>query len=432
MAGIRERIKNSWNAFMGRDPTNDLSYRWGWGYPYISSTRPDKNVISVKNLKNITSNIYNKIAVDTSLLDIKHVRLDKDDQYAETINDELNYILCNSANIDQTSTAFMRDIILTMFDEGCAAVVPVETDKDPYTSDSYKVLAARVGKILEWAPYSVLVELYNERKGIKEQIWVDKRICAIIENPFYVIMNEQNSIAQRLFRVINQLEKNNAQVSSGKIDLLVQLPYAVKSEARTKIANERVKNLEVQLTGSQYGIGYIDASERVIQLNRSVENNLWTQVQDLTVQLYNVFGLSQAVFNGTANETEINNYYNSSIEPTITAICEEIERKWLTRTAISQKQAVRFFRSPFKLVPASQAAEIADKFTRNEIMTSNEVRSIFGLKPSSDPKANELRNSNISHPDEEENRNNITNISSITKDNKKSIDSIKRMLENKF
>lgn len=429
MAGFRERIRNSWNAFLGRDPTNYSPYRDG--FPYVSTSRPDKNGMSIKNLKNMTANIYSKIAVDTSLLDVKHVRLDKEDRYLGTIDDELNYILTKSANIDQTSTSFIRDIILTMFDEGCAAVVPIDTDVNPYESESYKIFAARVGKVLEWTSYSVLVEIYNDRKGIKEQLWVDKRICAIIENPFYVIMNEQNSIAQRLFRIISQLEKSNEQVSSDKIDLLIQLPYAVKSEARNKIANDRVKDLEVQLAGSKYGIGYIDASERVIQLNRSVENNLWAQAQDLTVQLYNVFGLSQAVFNGTANEAELNNYYNSSIEPTITAICEEIERKWLSRTAISQKQAIRFFRSPFKLVPASQAAEIADKFTRNEIMTSNEVRSIFGLKPSSDPKADELRNSNISHPDEE-NNNDTKDNSSENYEKKDSIVNITKMIERKF
>lgn len=393
MAGLRERIKNGWNAFNGRDPTKPL-------YGYGSSFRPDRIRLSRTNSRSIVNSIYNRIAIDVSAMNVEHVRLDENGNYKETIDDELNTVLTRSANNDQTGRALFQDIVMSMFDEGCVAVIPVVTDTDPEDTESYKIHSLRTGKILEWYPYEVKVEAYDERVGRKKEIILPKSFVAIIENPFYSIMNEPNSTLQRLIRVLSQLDRTNEETSAGKMDLIVQLPYTVKSKARQIQAESRRKDLEAQLTGSQYGIGYIDGTERVIQLNRSIENNLWAQAKDLTVDLYNQLGWTQSVFDGTADEKTLLNYYDRTVTPTITAITEEMERKWLSKTAITQRQAIRYFRNPFKLIPVSQFAEMADKLTRNEIMTSNEVRGVIGLKPSNDPKADELRNSNLNHPDE--------------------------------
>lgn len=394
MASPIERFKSAYNAFMGRAPTTRTVYYGG------SGSRPDRARRRIQNERSLVNSIYSVISVDSASIDVKHVRLDEKGNYKETINDNLNRVLTISANIDQTGRSLIRDIVYSMLDEGCVAIVPTDTTADPNKTDAYEVLEARVGKIIEWFPKHVRVEVYNESTGRKTQIVVEKRYTPIIENPFYSIMNEPNSTLQRLIRTLNQLDQINAQNSAGKMDLIIQLPYLVKSEARQKQAEERRRSVEAQLTGSQYGVAYIDGTERVIQLNRPVENNLWNQAKELKEDLFNQMGLSMDVFNGTADEKTMINYYSRSIEPILTAIVEEMERKWLSITAQSQRQAIRFFRDAFKLVPVSQIAEIADKFTRNEIMTSNEIRSKIGMAPSSDPKADELRNSNINQKDE--------------------------------
>lgn len=398
MPSLFERARNSWNAFLGRDPTPNVKYPsiGGWG----SGLRPDRYRLNHNNSRSIVSSIYNQIAVDVSSVDIRHVRVDDEDRYQETITGPLNRLFSLEANLDQTGRALIRDIVISMCDEGAVALVPTDTDVPPYATDAFKVYKARVGKIVEWYPRHVRVEVYNENTGMKEQIVVEKRTTPIFENPFYTTMNEPNSISQRLIRVLNQLDRTNEQNSAGKIDLLIQLPYAVRGETKTQQAEGRRKNLEAQLSGSQYGIGYIDVSEKVIQLNRSVENNLWAQAQDLLAQLYNQLGFSEKIFDGTADEATMLNYNNRTIEPFLSTIVEEITRKWISLTAQTQGQKMMFFRDPFKLVPVQSVADIADKFTRNEIMTSNEMRSEIGLKPSKDPKADELRNSNLNHPDE--------------------------------
>lgn len=403
MPKIGERFRNGWNAFLGRDPT--FKYRYGG-----SSVRPDRIRLSRTNARSIVNSIYNRIAVDVAAMNINHVRLNEEGNYEETINSDLNNALTIEANIDQTGRALVQDIVMSMFDEGCVAIIPVDTDEDPEDTAGYKIYTLRTGKITQWFPTEVRVEVYNERIGRKEEIDLPKSMVAIIENPFYSIMNEPNSTLQRLIRVLSQLDRTNEECSAGKMDLIVQLPYVVKSKAREIQAEKRRKDLEAQLTGSQYGIGYIDGTERVIQLNRSVENNLWSQAKDLTFELYNQLGLTQSIFDGTADEKTLLNYYDRTINPIITAIVEEMQRKWLSKTARSQGQAIRFFRDPFKLIPVSQLAEMSDKLTRNEIMTSNEVRSVIGLKPSKDPKADELRNSNLNHPDENQNEENSEEI----------------------
>lgn len=395
MSKLTERFRNGWNAFLGRDPT--FNYH---GSGYGGYYRPDRARLSRNNSRTIVNSIYNRIAVDVASMKIEHVRLDENGNYKETIKSDLNNALTKEANIDQTGKELIQDIVMSMFDEGCVAVVPVDTDIDPYQTDSYKIYSLRTGKIVEWYPQHVKVELYDERIGKKREIVVEKSIAAIIENPFYSIMNEPNSTLQRLIRVLNQLDRTNEQCSAGKMDLIVQLPYSIKSSARQAQAEERRKSLEAQLTGSQYGIGYIDSTEHITQLNRSVENNLWSQAKDLTFELYNQLGLTQSIFDGTADENTQLNYQNRTIAVILTAIVENMERKWISKTARTQGQAIRFFSDPFKLIPVNQLAEMSDKLTRNEIMTSNEVRSVIGLKPSDDPKADELRNSNLNHPDE--------------------------------
>lgn len=396
MSRLGERLKRGWNAFMGRDPTEYKYQEIG----YSSGYRQDRKRLSSNNVRTILNSIYNQIAVDVSSIDINHVRLNEKNQYLETIDDPLNQCLTVSANLDQTGRDFIRDIVLTMFDKGVSAIVPVDTDKNPRKTDSYNIYSMRVGEVLKWAPKSILVSLYNEETGQREDIWVEKRFTAIVENPFYSIMNEPNSTAQRLVRTLNHIDRINNELSDGKLDLIVQLPYTIKTEAKQLEAEKRRKSIEAQLRGAKLGVAYIDGTERIVQLNRSLDNNLWAQAKDLTTQMYNQLGFSETIFNGTAKEEDTLNYNNRVVNPIIAAIVEEMHRKFLSVTARTQKQAIRFFKDPFKLVPVNQIAEIADKFTRNEIMTSNEIRSVMGLKPSMDPKADELRNSNLNHPDE--------------------------------
>lgn len=396
MPSITERLKRSWNAFLGRDPT--LTFR---DSSYGSWFRPDRPRLSRGNERSIVTSIYNQIAVDVSAINVLHCRLDENERYTETIRSDLNYALTKRANMDQTGREFMRDVVMSMFDEGCVAIVPVETDKNPYLTQSFDVVKLRTGRVKEWFPRSVRVEVYDEELGRRRELVIDKDICGLIENPFYSIMNEPNSVTQRLIRVLNQIDRTNEQNAAGKMDLIIQLPYLTKTEARQKQAEERRQKLEAQLTNSQYGIGYIDGSEHITQLNRSVENNLWTQAKDLTTQLFSMFGLAEEIFNGTAKEEVLLNYYNRTIEPILSAICEGMEIKFLSRTAQTQGQTIKYFRDPFKLVPVKDLAEIADKFTRNEIMTSNEIRSVIGMRPSKDPKADQLINSNLNHKGED-------------------------------
>ena len=403
MAFPFDRFKSAWNAFMGRDPT--VTKYWYGG----SGTRPDRTRHRIQNERSTINSIYNRMAVDASSIDIKHVRLNDDGNYDKTMNSHLNDVLTKEANIDQTGRAMIRDVVYSMLDEGCIALVPTDLTEDPNVTESYEVLEARVGKVVEWYQQQVRVEVYNETTGKKEEVVVDKRYTPIIENPFYSIMNEPNSTLQRLLRVLNQLDRVNEQNSAGKMDLIIQLPYPTKSAARKREAEDRRKNLEEQLSGSQYGVGYIDASEKVIQLNRSVENNLWNQAKELKEELFNQLGMTMEILNGTADEKTMLNYYSRVIEPILTAIIEELERKWISKTAQSQGQAVRFFRDPFKLVPISNIADIADKFTRNCIMTSNEMRSKIGLEPSKDPKADQLINSNLNQPEEESEKTKVVN-----------------------
>lgn len=402
MPNLGERFKNGWNAFLGRDKL--------YFHPYSgTSLRPDRPRLSRTNSRSIVTSIYNRIAVDVSAMNVNHVKVDENGNYTETVKSDLNNALTTEANLDQTGRELFRDIVMSMFDEGCVAVAPIDTDVDPDDTESYKIYTLRTGKIVQWYPTAVRLEAYNERIGRKQEVEFPKRKVAIIENPFYAIMNEPNSTLQRLIRILGQLDRINEENSAGKMDLIVQLPYVIKSKAKQIQAEERRKDLEAQLTGSQYGIGYIDGTERVIQLNRSVENNLWAQAKDLTLELYNQLGLTQSIFDGTADEKTLLNYYDRTINPIITAIVEEMTRKWLSKTARTQGQSIRFFKDPFKLIPVSQLAEMSDKLTRNEIMTSNEVRGIIGLKPSDDPKANELRNSNLNHPDENQNKKSLQN-----------------------
>lgn len=411
MPNIGSMLKRTWNAFVSRSPTDDNVYMqrprgvsdFEMFYPgFGSASRPDRMHFTRANARSIVTHIYNRIAVDCAQIDIRHVRLNGyDGKFKEVLETSLNYCLTKSANIDQTGRAFIQDAIMSMFDEGCVALVPVDTDGDPRRDDSFKVESIRTGRVTEWFPDRVTVNVYNDLTGKKQDITVPKRCVAIVENPFYATMNEANSTAQRLIRVLNQLDRTNESNSAGKIDLIIQLPYVIRGEAKREQAEARRREIEAQLTGSQYGIAYTDGTERITQLNRAVENNLWTQAKDLLADLYNQLGLTEAIFNGTADEQTMLNYYSHTIEPIVAALTEEMERKWLSRTAVTQLQAIRYFRDPFKLVPVNQIAEISDKLTRNEILTSNEVRAIIGFKPSEDPKADELINANLNHPDEE-------------------------------
>lgn len=391
MAEITQRIRNAWNAFMGRDPTINRAYQYG-GYGGISPIKK-LNITSYRSIMNI---IYNRIAVDCAAVNVQHVRVDENDRYKEIIDDDLNWVLTRSANVDQTGREFIRDIVISMLDEGVVAVVPFMTDVDPNTNTTFNILEARTGKITKWYPREIDAEVYDENTGTKKVLrLLQKRYTPIIENPFYYIMNEPNSVGQRLMRTLTQLDHLNDQASSGKLDLIIQLPYTVKTPAKQELAESRRKAVEAQLTNSVYGIAYIDSTERVIQLNRSLENNLWNQAKELMEELFNQTGLTKSIFDGTADEATLLNYNNRTIEPILTSVVEQMEKAWLSKTAIRQGQRIRFFKDPFKLVPVSQIAEIADKFTRNEIMTSNEIRSVVGMKPSSDPKADMLINANL-------------------------------------
>lgn len=342
--------------------------------------------------------MYNRIALDAAAIGFRHVRLDDNGRYISDINSGLNNCLTVEANADQTGRAFIQDIVMSMLDEGCVAVVPTDTKFDPKTTESVDILTLRTGKILDWYPQHIRVRIYNEHTGNKEDILVPKRIAAIIENPLYSVMNEPNSTLQRLIRKLVLLDGIDEQSSSGKLDLIVQLPYPVKTESRRQQAEQRRKDIESQLTGSKYGIAYTDGTEHITQLNRPVENNLMKQIEYLTSMLYSQSGISQAVLDGSADEKTMLNYYNRTIEPIVSAIADEMKRKFLTKTARSQGQSIGCYRDPFKLVPINEMAEAADKFTRNEIMTSNEIRQAIGMKPSDDPKADKLVNSNISQP----------------------------------
>nr|DAL55071.1 MAG TPA_asm: portal protein [Caudoviricetes sp.] len=387
---LSTRLAHAWNAFTSRDPTQYIIT--GPGY----SSRPDRPRLSRGNEKSIATSIFNRIALDVSSVNIKHCRLDKNGRYVEDIDSGLNNCLNLEANKDQTGRAFIQDVVLSMLDEGCVALVPVETTIDPKSSNSYQIDSMRTGKITEWYPDMVRVRLYNDRTGEKEEILLPKNQVAIIENPLYAVVNEYNSTMQRLIRKLSLLDVTDEQTASGKLDLIIQLPYVIKTEARRQQVERRRKDIIDQLTGSQYGIAYIDGTEKIIQLNRSLENNLLKQVEYLTNMVYSQLGITQSVLDGTADEKTMLNYMNRTVEPIISAIVDELKRKFLTKTARSQLQSIVYFRDPFRLVPVNDIAEIADKFTRNEIMTSNEIRQIVGMQPSKDPKADELVNSNIS------------------------------------
>ena len=396
---IGSRVKRAWNAFLNRDPPSDKNYSYYGGYSY----RPfyDRKGRAID--KTIITAILSRIAVDASSITIQHVKLDENGRYDETINSDLNACFNLSANIDQTGRAFIQDIVLSMLEEGVAAVVPVDTDLNPMTTDSYKIYSMRVGTIMEWFPNHVRVRLYNDRTGEKEEITLPKRMVAIVTNPFYAVMNEPNGTMQRLIRKLNLLDAVDEQSSSGKLDLIIQLPYVIKNDLRRQQAEERRKQIEDQLTGSKYGIAYTDGTERITQLNRSLDNNLLAQVEYLTNMAYSQLTITQEIMNGTADETAMTNYYSRTIEPIVSAIVDEFKRKFLTKTARSQNQSIVFFRDPFKLVPIGTVADMADKFTRNEIMSSNEFRQVIGLKPSKDPAADELRNKNLNQtPGQEE------------------------------
>ena len=388
---IKDRLANAWNAFTGRDPTKYITTEYGPS----SSFRPDRARLTGGNERSIVTSIYNRIAVDVSAVNIRHVKTDDGGNYREEVDSGLNSIFSLEANLDQTYREFVRDIVISMFDEGCVALVAVDTDYAPKDSGAYDILSMRTGKIVEWFPDRVRVRCYNEKTGRKEEIILPKRQVAIIENPFYAVMNEPNSTLQRLIRTLTRIDRTNEENSSGKLDLIIQLPYPIKSPARKEQAEVRRKEIEAQLTGSKYGIAYTDGTERITQLNRAVENNLWTQAQDLTSMLYNQLGITQAILDCTADDKTMNNYMNNTIEPILSAIVDEMNRKFLTKTARSQNQRIMYFMDPFRLIPVSQLADIADKFTRNEILSSNEMRAIIGKKPVDTERANELVNKNI-------------------------------------
>lgn len=391
-----ERLRKSWNAFVGRDPTN---FDYGVG----SGRRLDKSFTRINNARTIVATIYNRIAVDVAAIDFKHVLLNEDGFYKEEISSELNHCLTCEANIDQTGRAFIQDAVMSMFDEGCVALVPTFADVNETKTriQGANIYSLRVGKVVTWFPQAVTVEVYNDITGKRENLTLPKTLVAIVENPFYAIMNEPNSTLQRLLQTISKLDKANDQNTAGKLDLIIQLPYVIKSDMRKKQAEERRQMIEDQLTNSKYGVAYTDGTEKIVQLNRSLENNLFEQVKVLTAELYNQLGLTEAIFTGTADEQTMINYTNRTLEPICAALCTEIERKFLTRTARTQRHAIRFFRDPFKLTPVSQIAEMADKFTRNEIMSSNEIRAKIALKPSDDPKANMLVNANLNQTPEQ-------------------------------
>lgn len=385
------RIRRAWNVFKNRDPMTDMSWRLGYG----DSQRADRAILSSNNEKTIVNAIYNRIALDVASLKFRHVRLDENERFKAEMSTGLNEVLKTEANLDQSGRAFIHDMVLSMIDEGVVAAVPVETTDDPEVSSSYDILQMRVGPIVEWYPQHVKVRLYNSVTGRRQEFTFRKRDVAILENPFYAVMNAPNSTLQRLIRKLRLLDVIDEQAGSGKLDLIIQLPYTIRSEVRQQQAEVRRKSVEDQLAGNKLGIAYIDSTEKVIQLNRSVENNLLKQVEYLTSMLYSQLGFSQSILDGTADEQTMLNYQNKTVEPLASTITDEFKRKFLTKTARTQGQSIMFFTEPFRITPVSQIAEIADKFTRNEILTSNEIRQIIGIKPSDDPKADELHNSNL-------------------------------------
>lgn len=388
---LRDRVRSGWNAFMNKDPTINGPANYGISY----SRRPDRIRLNHSNEKSIVTSVYNRMAVDAASYEIKHVRLDENGRYKETINSTLNTCLTLDANVDQTGRALRQDAYMSMFDEGVVAVVPVDYDDNPY-DDNPQILTLRVGKIVEWMPKHVRVRLYDENSGQFKEIIVPKAFTLIVENPFYAVMNEPNSTAQRLIRKLALLDIVDENNGAGKLDLIIQLPYTIKTEAQRKVAENRKKDIEMQLATSKYGIAYTDGTEHITQLNRSVENQLLDQIKDLKDTLYSQLSITEEIMNGTADESVMNNYINRTIEPVLSAFVDEAKRKFLTQTARARQQSIVYFNSPFRLVPVSQLAEMADKFTRNEILTANEVRQAIGYAPSADPKADELRNSNIS------------------------------------
>ena len=391
---IKDRLIHAWNAFTNKDP-----FMSGGVASY--SYRPDRIRLRIGNERSIISSIYTRIAIDVASMNFKHVRLDENGRYIEDMKSGLQDCLTLSANIDQTGRGFIQDIVMSMFDEGCVAIVPVDTTIDPRNSNSYDIQTMRTGKILEWFPDKIRIRLYNDRTGEKEEVTLPKKMVAIVENPLYAVMNEPNSTLQRLIHKLNLLDDIDEQSGSGKLDLIIQLPYTIKSEARKNQAEIRRKSIETQLAGSKYGIAYIDSTEKVTQINRAVDNNLMTQIQYLTSMLYSQLGLTEAVFDGTADEKTMLNYYNRTVEPIASAIVDNMKKSFLTKTAMTQGQSIMFFKDAFKLVPVNNIADIADKFTRNEILTSNEIRGIIGFKPSDDPNADVLLNKNINHPEEQ-------------------------------
>lgn len=392
---LGSRLKHAWNIFLGKSPGD----YWNAGMSY--AYKPDRPRLTRGNERSIVTAVYNRIAMDAAAITIQHVRLDDNDRFLTTIESGLNNCLTLTANLDQTGRAFVQDVVLSLLDEGCVAIVPVDTSFNPEISGAYDIHSVRTGQVLEWYPGYVKVRVYNERTGQKEDILVQKSMAAIVENPLYAVMNEPNSTMKRLVHKLNLLDVVDEQSSSGKLDLIMQLPYVIKTEARRIQAEKRRQDIEEQLAGSKYGIAYTDGTERITQLNRAVENNLMGQIEYLTNMLYSQLGITQSILDGSADEKTMMNYYSRTIEPILSAVVDEMKRKFLTKTARSQRQSIVFFRDPFKLVPVSELSEIADKFTRNEIMTSNEIRQIVGMKPSGDPKADELRNKNLSKSKEE-------------------------------
>lgn len=393
--GILTRLQHGWNAFLNnKDPT--YNYGSGTGYYY----RPDRPRLTRGNERSIVTSVYNRIALDTAAIRINHCITDKNGRFSEIKETRLNACFNLEANIDQTGRAFIQDVVLSMLDEGYVAIVPVDTTFNPKVTGSYDIESMRTGKILQWYPDKVKVRVYNDCTGNKEDIVLPKSFVGIIENPLYAVMNEPNSTMQRLIRKLSLLDVTDEQTASGKLDLIIQLPYVIKTEARRREAEKRRSEIEQQLAGSKYGIAYADGTEKIVQLNRSLENNLMKQIEYLTTMLFSQLGITQSILDGTADEQTMLNYYSRTIEPIISAIVDEVKRKFLTKTARSQNQTILFFRDPFKLVPVNNIAEIADKFTRNEIMTSNEIRQIVGMKPSDDPKADQLVNSNLNQSNE--------------------------------
>lgn len=392
--GFVDSFRHSWDAFMNRAPTVPLTY--GQSYTH----NPDRPRLTRGNERSIITSVFNRIALDVSSISIQHCKLDKNGRFVETIDSSLNRCLNLEANLDQTGRAFMHDVVLSMLDEGCVAIVPVVTDLDPNETSAYAISEMRVGKILEWYPENVRINVYNQRTGRKQEVILPKKMVGIVENPLYAVINEPNSTVQRLIRKLNLLDTIDEQTGANKLDLIIQLPYVIKTDARRQQAEKRRREIEEQLAGSKYGIAYTDGTEKVTQLNRSVENNLLKQVEYLTDMMYSQLGITQSILDGSADDKTMLNYYSRTVEPIISAVVDEMKRKFLTTTARSQNKSIMFFRDPFKLVPVNDIAEIADKFTRNEILTSNEIRQIIGMKPSNDPKADELVNSNISQPED--------------------------------